>query len=125
MKTAKWTVQGMVEKFGGKEYVEADFPETLQELKACKVIRVKADTGVETDFEYSDEKKITNNRRGFGLMFQSASALLTPEEKAEKALDRKAEREAIKELKVDTEMKAKLDAAIARKKEALKAASAK
>ena len=99
MEKARWTVKGMVEKFGGKEYVEADFPTTVDEIFRVKSISVISDTGQETEFDYSEKAKVSNQKRGFGLMFQSAGESLTEEEKLHRKAHRKADNSEISELR--------------------------
>jgi len=98
--------------------LEIEVPGTLKELAAA--IREGKLTLHGVEFPLDEEGVISDWYRGFSLQHQGAGAL-SEEEKAEKALDRRAEREALKELKEQSEVKE----AIARKRAEIKAKNGK
>jgi len=101
MKDAKFTVKGMVEFFKGKESVIASFPETIDELRRMKSIKVTADNGEVADYPIEGEKWIAYARRGFGLSFQSGGGeTLSEEEKEVRKTARKAENKVISALRL-------------------------
>jgi len=107
-KAHEFTVKGMVAKFGGKERVVAYFPETLDELRKAKNIRVVADIGIETEYPIDPEKWISYARRGFGLSFQvGGGETLSEEEKEVRKVARKAENKVISALRLQAKNQGK------------------
>ena len=100
-KAHEFTVKGMVAKFGGKERVTAYFPETIDELRKAKSIKVTSDLGIETEYPIEPEKWISYARRGFGLSFQvGGGETLSDEEKEVRKVARKAENKVITALRL-------------------------
>jgi hypothetical protein len=97
--------------------IEVQFPGDMKELN--QLVRDGKLTINGVDFPIDAETVCGDAWRGFSLQHQGAAGL-SEEEKAERALDRKAERDTLKELKENAEIKA----AIERKKAELRAAKA-
>lgn len=96
--------------------IEVAFPSDMKEMS--QLVRDGKLTILGVDFPITAEGICSDAWRGFSLQHQGGGAGLSEEEKADRALDRKAEREAIAELKKRDDIKAE----IARRKAALVAA---
>ena len=87
--------------------IEVQFPSDMKELNLLAREGKMVINGKE--FAVTAESLCSDTWRGFSLQHQGAEAL-SEEAKAEKALDRKAERDTYKEMKQEADVKARIAA---------------